>query len=148
MMSESTQQRPEPLDTVSGITLLEGEEAYISTRPSYAAWIGNHLVRSIIFTIFTIGIYLLVGLVWKYSARYIVTNQRVYRKVGILSKQTDEYRYEDIQQVSTGKTLVERLLGAGNVKLQTGTGGEALAFWGVPDVDAMANIIRSQLKER
>lgn len=141
VMSSTTQQRLEPMDTVSGITLLEGEEAYISTRPSFAGYVGQNLLMAII----SLG---LLPLLWKYTGRYIVTNQRVYRKTGILNKRTDEYRYEDIQQVSTGKSLVERLLGVGNVKLQTGTGGEALTFWGVPEVDAMANIIRSQLQDK
>ena len=148
MMSETAQEGVEPVTDASGITLLEDEEAYVNTRPSYAGWLGQNLGLNILLMIVTFGLWLLVGFIWQRMARYVVTNQRVYRKVGILSQKTDEYRYEDIQQVSTGKSLAERLLGVGNVKLQTGTGGQALVFWGVPDVDAMANVIRSQMRDR
>lgn len=129
---------------VSGFTLLEGETAHYNMRPSIAAWLTNSI--NIILVIFTLGLWLIAGYLWMISSRYVVTDERVYRKVGILRKRTDEYRYEDIQQFTTGKSLIERIIGVGNLKFQTGTGGEAIVFGGVKNHDEVANTIRNEMR--
>lgn len=132
------------VNDVSGFTLLEGETVHFNTRPSLSAWLANR--KNLGLSIFTLGIGLLIGFLWKNSSRYVVTDERVYRKIGLLRKRTDEYRYEDIQQFTTGKNIIERIIGVGNVQFQTGTGGEAITFSGVKNHDEVANTIRNQLR--
>lgn len=132
------------IDDVSGFTLLEGETVHHNTRPSLAAWLANS--RNLILSIVTVGIWLAVGYLWKLNSRYVVTDERVYRKTGILRKKTEEYRYEDIQQFTTSRRFVERIIGVGNFQFQTGTGGQAIVFGGVKNHDEVANTIRNQLR--
>lgn len=132
------------VDDVSGFTLLEGETAYFNMRPSLSAWLAN--TRNLVLTFATLGLWLVAGYLWMINSRYVVTDERVYRKLGILRKRTDEYRYEDIQQFTTGKRLIERIIGVGNLQFQTGTGGEAIIFDGVKNHDEVANTIRNQLR--
>lgn len=132
------------IQNVKGITLMENEEVLHNMRPSLAAWLSSTI--NLILSIITGGLWLLVGYVLTRSNRYVVTDERVLRRTGILSKATKEYRYEDVQQLSTGKSLIERLLSVGNISFATGTGGSSITFRGVPDHDEVANTIRNQMR--
>ena len=127
------------------ITLMDGEDVSHNIRPSLAVWLSS--TRDILLTLFTLGIWAAVGYIVTRSHRYVVTSERVVKKTGILSKSTKEYRYEDIQSINTGKKLIERLLGAGNIQFETGAGGSTITFLGVPDHDEVANTIRNYLRD-
>lgn len=126
---------------VSGFTLMNEEEVKHNLRPSVVAWMSSTL--RLLIGISTFGI---VPFLFTYSNRYIVSNERVIKKTGILSTNTEEYRLDDIQQLTTGQRLVEKLLGVGNIQFKTAATGSSIKFYGMDDHDNVANTIRNQMR--
>ena len=78
---------------------------------------------------------ILVGAISRRRVRYVITNQRLYVREGILSKNEQQTRLDRIQDVSTKQSFFERTLGIGTVDFDTasGDGDESFAFSGVDD---------------
>lgn len=132
-----------------GITLLEGETVLHNLRPSWSKWSTSLLVCTLV-TVFTFGIGVVsFAIPWlqRQNSRYVVTDERVIEKHGLLGTTTNEYRIEDIRQLQTGATWSEKMLSNGNIEFSTGAGGELITFEGVPDYQSVANSIREQQRE-
>lgn len=142
------------------ITLLEGEELLENVRPSWINWWILFLVSAIVsllgFAVLLSGellgvvVILLAGLLVLYvryareRSRYIVTNQRVKKRVGLARKTTGETRIAKIRGLSTEQGLLERLVGKGSVLIDSGAASGKLGINGVSDYDQLANTIREQ----
>jgi len=88
------------------------------------------LIMFLILAIPTLGIALLAALYEWLRLRAIeqgVTNRRVVRKTGILSRETTELRLASIETIDLRQTTWGRLLGYGDVVL-TGRGETAMIF--------------------
>jgi hypothetical protein len=88
------------------------------------------LIVFLLLAIPTLGIALLAALYEWIRLRSIeqgVTNRRVVRKTGIVSRQTEELRLASIETIDLRQTTWGRLLGYGNVVL-TGRGESAMIF--------------------
>lgn len=133
-MSENVQE-------VSGFTLMEGEEVRHDIRPSLVAWMSGF--GRLMIGIFTLGI---LPFVFTYSNRYVVTDERVLEKSGLLSSNTEEYRISDIKQLTTGQRLLEKLLGVGNIQFKTAAAGSSIKFYGMSDHEEVANTIRNEMR--
>lgn len=118
------------------ITLLDGESVKVNQNASIAAYLAQNLLLSLL----SFGI--LPFLYAKQSA-LIVTDERVVLKTGILRTDTSEYRIEDIQQINTGQSLFEKLLGAGNVQFSTAATSGDITFYGLKDHENVTNTIRN-----
>jgi membrane protein YdbS with pleckstrin-like domain len=59
-------------------------------------------------------------LLWK-TEEYIITNERIIRIEGIISKNETATSLDKINDVETNQSLLGRLFGYGNVKIQTGS---------------------------
>jgi uncharacterized membrane protein YdbT with pleckstrin-like domain len=77
-------------------------------------------------------------------SRYIVTNQRVKKSVGLARKSTGETRIADIRGLSTEQGLLERFVGKGSVMIDSGAAGGKLGIQGVKNHEELANTIRNQ----
>lgn len=129
----------ETVTEAEGITLLEGEEVLHNEHPSLAAYIAENLMLSLI----SFGLF---PYLFRMNSRYAITDERVIRKVGLLSTSSAEYRIEDIKQISTGQSIWEKLLGAGNIQLKTAAGGSSIYLYGVNDHENVANTIRNEMR--
>lgn len=128
------------------ITLLEGEKVIHSKNPSFSRW-GGLIIFGLLTSLMGVGLIpLLYVFLKRRSTRYIVTNQRVIEKTGILGTAMNEYRISDIRQLQTGAGWLESLVGKGNLSFSAG-GANLITFAGVPDYDSVANTIRERQRE-
>jgi len=147
--------------SVSDLTLLEDEHVLKNVQPSWSNWwlllvvvVGITLLGlgaltggeiGGAFILFVIGglLYLYVRFARKRS-RYIVTNQRVKKRVGLARRSTGETRIADIRGLSTQQGLLERFIGKGSVLIDSGAAAGKLQIKGVANHDSLANTIREQ----
>lgn len=121
------------------VTLLEGEELIQNESPSAVAFLAQNPLASLI----TFGI---LPVLFSMNSTFVVTNERVVMKTGILRTNTEEFRIEDIQQIGTGQSLFEKLLGCGNVQFSTPATSENIVFYGLNDYESTVNTIRNQMR--
>lgn len=150
--------------STSGITLLDGEYVLENEHPSWSSWWKSLAVGGI-FALGTLssavqgeigtattGV-VLSALIFGYvyysrsRSRYIVTNQRVKKDVGLLRSSTGEVRISDIRSLNTGQGLIERFWGKGTVKIDSGGAGGELGISGVSDHEQLAHTIREQQQQ-
>lgn len=88
------------------------------------------LILFVVLTIPTLGI-ALIGVLYEWirlrSIEQGVTNRRVVRKTGIVSRSTEELRLASIETIDLHQSTWGRLLGFGNVVL-TGRGESSMIF--------------------
>jgi len=75
---------------------------------------------------------LLVGFIERLSTLYMVTDERLHIRRGILSRRTQETRIERVQNVNTDQSILQRILQIGIVDFDTaGTEDSDFTFRGV-----------------
>lgn len=150
--------------STSGITLLDGEYVLENEHPSWSSW-WKSLFVGVIFALATLssaaqgdlgtattGLVIsavIFGYVYysRSRSRYIVTNQRVKKDVGLLRSSTGEVRIKDIRSLNTGQGLIERFWGKGTVQIDSGGAGGELGISGVSDYEELAHTIRQQQRQ-
>lgn len=147
--------------TTGDITLLDGEQVLKSVRPSRINW-WKLLVLAVLLVVVGVLFFaggevgggliavVLAGLSILYTnyarkrSQYIVTNQRVKKRVGLARKSTGETRIAKIRGLVTEQSLLERLVGKGRVLIDSGAASGKLGIKGVANHDELANTIREQ----
>jgi uncharacterized membrane protein YdbT with pleckstrin-like domain len=77
---------------------------------------------------------LVVGFVKRVATTYMVSNQRLYIRRGILSKRVQQTRIDRVQNVNTNQSLMQRILSVGTVDFDTaGTDDSEFRFIGIAD---------------
>ena len=77
---------------------------------------------------------MLAGLIKRTATDYMVTNQRLYIRRGILSKKVQQTRIDRVQNVNTEQRFRDRLLRVGTVDFDTaGTDDSEFRFVGISD---------------
>jgi len=79
---------------------------------------------------------LLVRSIIRLSTEQAFTNKRVFRKTGLISRNTDELGLDKIETVAVKQSIFGRILNFGDVEF-TGTGGVYIRFVYVPDPTAV-----------
>jgi uncharacterized membrane protein YdbT with pleckstrin-like domain len=75
---------------------------------------------------------LAVGFVRRMGTTYMVTNQRLYIRRGLLSKAEQQTRIDRVQNVNTKQSLLQRVLSVGTVDFDTaGTDDSEFRFDGI-----------------
>lgn len=93
----------------------------------------------------TLGLWALVN---RYGSRYTVTDQRVYTRYGIVSKDENIIRHEDVRDVSLQQGIVSRILRYGNIGLSTaGTAGTETVFQKVSNPSGVQETIERTIQE-
>lgn len=153
--------RIEPDQHTADITLLEDEHILESVRPSWINWwkvLGLAVLLALVGLGFFaggevgIGLIALVlsGLFIVYTnyarkrSQYIVTNQRVKKRVGLARRSTGETRIAKIRGLVTEQSLFERLIGKGRVLIDSGAASGKLGIKGIANHEKLANTIREQ----
>ena len=151
--------------------LVEGETILWQGRPSWRAqvsyfivWIPLALVPVIIAGILTANdqdtglpywMWLLISLllvvvvvaydvIRRYATLYVVTDQRLRVRRGILSRTEQTARFERVQNVNVSQSLMDRLLRVGEVEFDTAGTDQSDAnfrFTGISDPQALVRIV-------
>lgn len=150
--------RSERLQSADWLTLTDGEQIEWHGRPSLfriapqvagallvaiGGAVAVSLLTSLVGAIPTVvhlvpfliggGLLTVVVLQW-YRVQYVITSQQVYIKRGFLSLDVDQIRIGRIQNTTLSQSLLERLLGYGDVIAYTaGSDTLNIEFESVPD---------------
>ena len=157
----------------ASVPLLEGEEVLIDARPAWSAY----AFQIILATLFLLGglaeggsavfggVILagaVVGYVWwqRKKLRYVVTDRRMMKLMGISSRSTNEAWMQDVRGLQTGASIIERLLGHGHITVSTDIVSSAgsipglsvlavngMTFGGISNYEEIAQIIRQRQNE-
>ena len=88
------------------------------------------------------------GLVKRTATDYMVSNQRLYIRRGILSKKVQQTRIDRVQNVNTDQSFRERLLRVGTVDFDTaGTDDSEFRFVGINNPAEVANAVDRAQRE-
>lgn len=93
-----------------------------------------------------IAFVLLYGFIKRLATVYVVTNQRLYIRRGLLAKRVQQTRIDRVQNVNTDQSFVERILRVGTVDFDTaGTDDSDFTFVGIAGPDeVVAAVDRAQ----
>lgn len=84
---------------------------------------------------------------WR-SIHYLITSEEIYVKSGIVSRSVHNTRLEEVQNTSFTQSWLGRLLGYGDIAIDTaGTGGKEIVFTSVPQPREVLEMITRQLDE-
>jgi uncharacterized membrane protein YdbT with pleckstrin-like domain len=82
------------------------------------------------------------GLFKRISTTYLVSNQRLYIRRGMLSKREQQTRIDRVQNVNTEQSLRERMLRVGTVDFDTaGTDDSEFRFVGIANPGEVVNAV-------
>jgi uncharacterized membrane protein YdbT with pleckstrin-like domain len=151
------------MDLHPGETVVyEGGPVWRSILSFYVAGILAALVIAVVVGLFTgsgtavvvwiagVVVVVLAGLAKRIGTRYVITNQRLHIKRGLLGRRVQQTRIDRVQNVNTSQSLLDRVLRVGSVDFDTaGTDDSDFVFVGVsrPD-EVVAAVDRAQRELR
>jgi len=144
-----------------------GEEIVFEGHPSWRAllsfYIGGILGAAVIGVIvalitstavgIVVGVVLIaldivVGFIRRMATTFLVTNQRLYIRRGILSKREQQTRIDRVQNVNTAQRFRDRILRVGTVDFDTaGTDDSEFRFVGISDPSQVARAVDKAQRE-
>ena len=153
--------------TVRGMDLHPGETIVFEGHPSWRALLSFYIgglagalaIAVIVWLISGIALAVLVaavlgagvivfGLIKRTATDYMVSNQRLYIRRGILSKKVQQTRIDRVQNVNTDQSFRERLLRVGTVDFDTaGTDDSEFRFVGINNPAEVANAVDRAQRE-
>jgi uncharacterized membrane protein YdbT with pleckstrin-like domain len=91
---------------------------------------------------------LIVGFVRRIGTTYMVSNQRLYIRRGILSKRVQQTRIDRVQNVNTDQSILQRILRFGTVDFDTaGSDDSDFRFIGIGNPDAVVAAVDTAQRE-
>jgi len=122
---------------------MKGEATLYHANPSMFR---NHPIWFIVLVLLSlviIGLPFLIG--WWLEckgATITVSDERTMVRRGILSKSTNEVWHRDVRDVRVSQTLLQRVLGVGQVEISSaGQSGVEIKVAGIPNPDKIRSII-------
>jgi uncharacterized membrane protein YdbT with pleckstrin-like domain len=95
-----------------------------------------------------LAVVLVVGLVKRIETRYVVTNQRLRIRRGVLSRRVQQTRLDRVQNVNTSQSLLDRVLRVGTVDFDTaGSDDSEFAFHGIANPDEVVAAVDRAVRE-
>jgi len=88
------------------------------------------------------AVVLVVGFLKRLGTHYVVTNERLHIRRGLISKHVQETRLERVQNVNTDQSVFERILQIGTVDFDTaGTTDSDFSFTGVAQPERVVQAV-------
>ena len=88
------------------------------------------------------AIVLIVGFIKRIATQYVVTNERLHIRRGIIARHVQETRLERVQNVNTDQSVFERILQIGTVDFDTaGTTDSDFAFGGISQPERVVQAV-------
>ena len=94
-------------------------------------------------TLFTLGIYLLYSYLVRIYDRYTLTNERLIKESGILSKSRDEIELFRIKDTKVKSNFFQRLVGYGDIEVISTDVTDVFLMENIPDAMAKREKIRA-----
>jgi uncharacterized membrane protein YdbT with pleckstrin-like domain len=95
-----------------------------------------------------IGLVLVIGLFKRMTTTYMVSNQRLYIRRGLLSKHVQQTRIDRVQNVNTEQRLRDRVLRVGTVDFDTaGTDDSDFTFRGIANPGSVVAAVDKAQRE-
>ncbi len=125
-----------------GAGVLAGVLSTAITGHMEAGWV-------IVAVLAVFGLVLGRGALARWRTTYIITSERLTIEVGLLGREVHETRLEQVQNVASSQSLLERALGVGSVRFDT-AGGAAFdfAFRGVAAPRRIVRTVNDALRGR
>lgn len=80
---------------------------------------------------------------------YVITDEEIYVKYGLVSRDVTQVRLDRVQNTSFEQTILERMLGYGDVRVYTaGTSTEDITLRDVPDPHRVSTLLTELLGDR
>ena len=121
---------------------IEMEIAFHWTH-SLIAWLALFFLGLLI-----VGIFIFISMyIEKWTTERALTNKRLVIKRGLISRQTEEMSFNRIEEVNLNQSILQRLLGSGNIRV-TGTGSGEVVMKNIDDplaVQKKLNEVRQYL---
>lgn len=97
-----------------------------------------------------LGVYSVVHSILQWwTVRYLITTQELYRKHGVLSRHVSNVRMDRVHNTSFSQSLLGRLLGHGDVYVDTAGGGmPEVRFQNVPDPETVVSYITEEVENQ
>jgi uncharacterized membrane protein YdbT with pleckstrin-like domain len=143
------------------IIVFEGHPSWRAVLAFYiSGFIGSLLIAvivalaastglGVIVGVVLIALVVLVGIIKRWATDYMVSNQRLYIRRGILSKRVQQTRVDRIQNVNTNQSIRERILRVGTVDFDTaGTDDSDFRFVGIANPVRVAEAVDHALREQ
>jgi uncharacterized membrane protein YdbT with pleckstrin-like domain len=98
--------------------------------------------------VIAVAIVLVGGFVKRMGTTYMVSNQRLYIRRGILAKHVQQTRIDRVQNVNTNQGLLERVMRFGTVDFDTaGTDDSDFRFVGIASPDRVVAAVDTAQRE-
>jgi uncharacterized membrane protein YdbT with pleckstrin-like domain len=95
-----------------------------------------------------VGLVIVFGLIKRTATIYLVSDQRLYIRRGLLSKRVQQTRIDRVQNVNTEQSLRERVLRVGTVDFDTaGTDDSEFRFVGIADPGEVVDAVDRAQRE-
>ena len=76
--------------------------------------------------------------------KYAVTDRRVSCEYGIINKNSNEVRVQDVRSINLRKTGISGLLGIGTVEFSSAATDDAdVTFWNISEAEKIRDLVRS-----
>ncbi len=76
--------------------------------------------------------------------KYTITNHRVIVEFGIIDRQSNEIRVQDVRSINLLRNGLTGLLGIGRVEFSSAASDDAdVIFWNTPDAEKVRDLVRS-----
>jgi uncharacterized membrane protein YdbT with pleckstrin-like domain len=103
---------------------------------------------AVVAAVVLIALVVLAGLIKRTATDYMVTNQRLYIRRGILSKKVQQTRIDRVQNVNTDQRFRDRILRVGTIDFDTaGTDDSEFRFVGISDPSKVAAAVDQAQRE-
>lgn len=137
-------QAQQPQQQSNSIPLLDDEEVIINAHPAWSAFMREFLIAALVVLggivsggNSLIGALLIAALIGGYvywqrqRLRYVVTNRRIMKVTGMGSSSSNEAFLQDVRNLQSGASILERLLGHGHITVSTEIRGSSVPLLGI-----------------
>jgi uncharacterized membrane protein YdbT with pleckstrin-like domain len=116
----------------------------IAAIVALAAGVGWGVVAGVVL----IALVVIVGFVRRMATTYMVSNQRLYIRRGLLAKREQQTRIDRVQNVNTDQSVFERILRVGTVDFDTaGTDDSDFTFVGLSNPSRVVEAVDRAQRE-
>jgi uncharacterized membrane protein YdbT with pleckstrin-like domain len=122
-------------------TVIQGTSTDLINIP-FVQWT-TYILILIIALIFSLIVWNILS--WR-STCYILTNQRVMIKSGVLSKKNIYIHYDKMQDIIVSQGIIQRISNSGNIKIFGGRDRTSLILKDIPDPDEVENMINQKIE--
>jgi uncharacterized membrane protein YdbT with pleckstrin-like domain len=142
------------------VVVFEGHPSWRAVLSFYIGGFAGAIVIGVILALVTsvalgivagvvlIALVIVAGIVKRWATDYMVSNQRLYIRRGILSRHVQQTRVDRIQNVNTDQRVRDRLLRVGTVDFDTaGTDDSDFKFVGISNPGKVAAEVDRALRD-